>query len=61
MPLFLPALLSEIQTLVGPDHVITTGESLETLSKDFYWYSPVLKRQLDDMRAEAVVRPGSTD
>ena len=61
MPLLLPALLSEIQTLVGPDHVITTGESLETLSKDFSWYSPVLKRQLDDMRAEAVVRPGSTD
>jgi FAD/FMN-containing dehydrogenase len=39
--------------------LVETGESLETLSKDFYWYSPVLKRQLDDKRADLVARPGS--
>jgi FAD/FMN-containing dehydrogenase len=54
-----PSLRSELQSLVGPDQVIAAGDSLETLSKDFYWYSPVLRRQLEDKRADAVVRPGS--
>jgi len=61
MPSILPGLLVELRTLLGPAHVIDRGETLETLSKDFYWYSPVLKRQLDDKRAEAIVRPGSLD
>jgi FAD/FMN-containing dehydrogenase len=54
-------LLNQLQTTVGPANVITEGDSLETLSKDFYWYSPVLKRQLDDKRADAVVRPGTME
>ncbi len=61
MPSNLPSLLVELRTLLGPDNVIDQGDSLETLSKDFYWYSPVLKRQLDDKRADAIVRPGSLD
>ena len=56
-----PTLLSELGALLGAANVITAGESLETLSKDFYWYSPVLKRQLDDKRAEVVARPGTMD
>jgi FAD/FMN-containing dehydrogenase len=31
------------------------------LSQDFYWFSPVLKRQLAGLRADAVVRPKSED
>ena len=31
------------------------------MSKDFYWYSPVLKRKLEDKRADVAVRPGSMD
>ncbi|WP_370321627.1 FAD-binding oxidoreductase [Oricola sp.] len=31
--------------------------SLELRSRDYYWYSPVLKGQLDDMRADIVVLP----
>ena len=54
----LRALLSSI---VGAENLIDSGESLEVLSKDFYWYSPVLKRQLDDKKAAAAVRPGSID
>jgi FAD/FMN-containing dehydrogenase len=57
----LPNLLAELRELVGPANVIDQGDSLETLSKDFYWYSPVLKRQLDDKRADLAVRPGSVD
>ena len=59
MSTVLEALRAELRALVGAEHVIESGDSLETLSKDFYWYSPVLKRQLEDKRADLAVRPGS--
>ncbi|MFZ3116750.1 MAG: FAD-binding protein, partial [Variovorax sp.] len=31
------------------------------LSQDFAWFSPVLKRQLEDKRADTVVRPRTED
>jgi FAD/FMN-containing dehydrogenase len=34
---------------------------VERLSQDFYWFSPILKRQLDGLRADAVVRPKTED
>ena len=52
-------LRSELRALLGAANVIEGGDSLETLSKDYYWYSPVLKRQLDAKRADLVARPGS--
>ena len=55
------SLRTELRALLGAEHLVEGGESLETLSKDFYWYSPVLKRQLDDKRAELVARPGSIE
>ena len=39
---------------------ITDGR-VERLSQDFYWFSPVLKRQLGALRADAVARPKSED
>ena len=54
-------LRTELRELLGPEYLIESGDSLETLSKDFYWYSPVLKRQLDDKRADLVARPGTID
>ncbi len=54
-------LKSELRALLGDANFIDSGDSLETLSKDFYWYSPVLKRQLEDKRADMVARPGSMD
>jgi FAD/FMN-containing dehydrogenase len=56
-----PEFLSELRRLVGPTNVISEGEALETLSKDFYWYSPVLRLQLDDKCADVIVRPGTVD
>ena len=53
------ALLAELREVSGREHVVTEGNSLEALSKDFYWYSPVLRRQLDFKQADAVVSPGS--
>ena len=61
MPSIPPTLVAELRSLLGQENIIDQGESLETLSKDFYWYSPVLKRQLDDKRAEVIARPGSLD
>ncbi len=45
--------------LLPPDRIVTTPERLESLSRDFYWYSPVLKRELSDKLAEVVVQPHS--
>ena len=54
-------LKTEISAIVGAENLVDAGEALETLSKDFYWYSPVLKRQLDDKRADFIIRPGSQE
>lgn len=61
MPTVPDSLRAELRALLGAENLIEGGESLETLSKDFYWYSPVLKRQLEDKRAELVARPGTMD
>jgi FAD/FMN-containing dehydrogenase len=54
-------LITELRTLLGSEYVIDRGDALETLSKDFYWYSPILKPLLENKRADLVVRPGSMD
>uniref|UniRef100_E6QJ05 FAD linked oxidase-like protein n=1 Tax=mine drainage metagenome TaxID=410659 RepID=E6QJ05_9ZZZZ len=41
--------------------VHSTPSIVERLSKDFYWYSPVLKLQLADKRADIVAQPVSTE
>ena len=61
MPAFPTALTAELRGLLGESHVISAGDSLETLSKDYYWYSPILKPQLDDKRADLIARPGSVE
>lgn len=38
-----------------------TDSRVERLSQDFYWYSPILKRQLSELRADAVARPKTED
>lgn len=38
-----------------------TDSRVERLSQDFYWFSPVLKRQLGALRADAVARPRTED
>jgi FAD/FMN-containing dehydrogenase len=51
---FVPDLASVI---ADPRRCITAPAVVERLSKDFYWYSPVLKKRLEDKRAEVVVQP----
>jgi FAD/FMN-containing dehydrogenase len=57
----LSALLKDsISALVGdPARVIDNPQIVERLSRDFYWYSPVLKKQLDGKAADIVVQPVS--
>ena len=54
-------LVQKLTEILGAENLVRTGESLETLSKDFYWYSPVLKPELDEKRADAIARVGSLD
>ena len=37
--------------------VLTHPQTVEQLSRDFYWYSPVLRKQLDGKVGEVVVQP----
>ena len=41
--------------------VLTNPQTVRRLSRDFYWYSPVLKKQLEDKTAEIVVQPHSVE
>ncbi|MDB5829388.1 MAG: FAD-binding protein [Variovorax sp.] len=40
---------------------ITDASRIARLSQDFSWFSPVLKRQLENKRADVVVRPRTED
>jgi FAD/FMN-containing dehydrogenase len=54
--------IEELVLLLGdPQQVVTNPATVERLSKDFYWYSPILKPLLDDRRAEVVVQPLHAD
>jgi FAD/FMN-containing dehydrogenase len=53
-----PKHISDLQALMG-DHsrVILNPQIVEQLSRDFYWYSPVLRKQLDGKLGEVVLQP----
>lgn len=40
---------------------VTDALKVARLSQDFFWFSPVLKRQLQGLRADGVVRPRTED
>ena len=46
---------------IPSERFITDPGTLDQLSKDFYWYSPVLERQLKDKRADVAIAPRSID
>ena len=49
--------LAGLQAALGGIRVITDPARVLQKSRDFYWYSPVLKRQLEHVRADLVVAP----
>lgn len=54
-------LLPKLTAIVGAEHVTNDERQLRHGSRDCYWFSPVLKPQLDDKIADVIVRPGSVD
>jgi FAD/FMN-containing dehydrogenase len=56
------ALAAELSALIADAaRVITAASVVERLSKDFYWYSPVLKRQLESKVGDIVVQPANVE
>jgi hypothetical protein len=47
--------------LDDPSRVLTQPQVVERLSRDFYWYSPVLRKQLDGKVGDLVVQPLSAN
>jgi FAD/FMN-containing dehydrogenase len=53
-----PKHISDLRSfLADPSRVIVNPQVVEQLSRDFYWYSPVLRKQLDGKVGEVVVQP----
>ena len=53
------AFLDQLRAIVGPEHVVT--RSMTRHSRDFYWFSPILKEELDDKVAQVMVRPETVE
>ena len=54
-------IIEQLRDIVGQDNLLTQGNALQRGSLDFYWFSPILKRQLAEKRAEVIVQPGTVD
>jgi FAD/FMN-containing dehydrogenase len=55
-------LAAGLSALVGDgSRVLTQPQVVERLSKDFYWYSPILRPQLESKTADVVVQPLSVE
>src|ERR1700678_312617 len=50
-----------LKVIGDPMRVLTAPAVVDRLSKDFYWYSPVLKRQLESKVGEIAVQPVSVE
>ncbi|WP_349304900.1 FAD-binding oxidoreductase [Paenibacillus sp. Marseille-Q4541] len=46
---------------LGAERVLLDPGSREKLSKDFYWYSPVLEKKLHDKLADSIILPQSEE
>jgi FAD/FMN-containing dehydrogenase len=58
----LSELATELAHLIAEDtRVLTQPQVVERLSRDFYWYSPILRPLLDGKRADVVVQPINVD
>jgi hypothetical protein len=56
-----PLEVSLAAILGDPSRVLTAPQVVSRLSRDFYWYSPILRKQLDGKSAEIAVQPVSAN
>lgn len=56
-----PSVASQLAGIVGDGNVVRDAAALQEASRDYSWMSPILRRELDGMLADLVVRPGSPD
>ncbi len=49
------------EIICDPERVLTNPATVSRLSRDFYWYSPVLKELLSDKVGDVVVQPISVE
>src|ERR1700687_24047 len=55
-----PTHAAALSSILGDEaRVLTQPLLVEQLSRDFYWYSPVLRKQLDGKTGDLVVQPAS--
>ena len=54
-----PEIIAEFEAELGTINVKQDARSVEKLSKDFYWYSPLLKAELEDKRADIAIKVDS--
>jgi FAD/FMN-containing dehydrogenase len=52
---------NELADIVGEERLHLAFDQVDKLSKDYYWYSPVLKPLLQNKRADAIVVPESEE
>lgn len=55
------SVLDELNEILGAENVSTDPKYVDKNCRDCYWYSPVLKPELDDKVAEVIVRPETRD
>ncbi|MDQ0859963.1 FAD-binding oxidoreductase [Bacillus sp. V2I10] len=53
--------VKQLIDLLGEDKVLISESVKERLSKDYYWYSPVIYKQLKDKVADCAVQPDTID
>src|SRR5690625_3044056 len=53
--------LESLQSILKEDQISIDKETIEKLSADYYWYSPVLMELLQDKKADLVIFPESEE
>jgi FAD/FMN-containing dehydrogenase len=57
----LPAPVARVLDEIGDCEITTEARLVKRRSRDFFWYSPVLDKQLNGLAADAIVRPRDED
>lgn len=56
-----PEEVTALAAIAGEANVVTASEDLEKLSRDYYWFSPLLKEIFESKRASVAVKVNSVD